>query len=75
MNGRRGLRYSTLYPDRAELEDRPPASGGVLGVVPGVIGAIEAGEALKLIVGFGETLDGRLFTINLKTLQTDIIEF
>lgn len=75
MNGRRGLRYSALYPDRAELEDRPAASGGVLGVVPGVIGAIEAGEALKLIVGFGETLDGRLFTINLKTLQTDIIEF
>lgn len=75
MNGPSGLRYSTLYPDRAELEARPAASGGVLGVVPGVIGAIEAGEVIKLIAGFGEPLDGRLFTINLKTLQTDIIEF
>lgn len=75
MNGIKGLRYRALYPDRAELESRPAASGGVLGVVPGVIGAMEAGEVIKLIAGFGEPLDGKLFTINLKTLQTDIIEF
>lgn len=75
MNGIKGLRYSTIYPDRADLESRPAASGGVLGTVPGVVGAIEANEAVKLLVGFGESLDGRLFTINLKTLQTDIIEF
>ena len=49
MNGAHGLRYSYLYPDREELEGLPASSGGVLGIVPGVIGAIEAGEALKLL--------------------------
>ena len=31
-------------------------------------------EALKLLAGFGEPLDGRLFTIDLRSLETDIIE-
>lgn len=75
MNGRKGLRYCHLYPDRAVLESRGASSGGVIGVVPGVVGAIEAGEAIKILAGFGEPLDGKLFSINLKTLQTDIIEF
>ena len=47
---------------------------GVIGAVPAVIGALEASEALKLLAGFGEPLDGRLFTIDLRSLETDIIE-
>ncbi len=53
--------YRCLYP-----EPPPPglvpscAEGGVLGVLPGVIGTIQATEALKLIVGAGEPLIGRL---------------
>lgn len=75
MNGAHGLRYSYLYPDREELEGQPAASGGVLGIVPGVIGAIEAGEALKLLGQFGEPLDGKLYVIDLKTLNTNILQF
>ena len=75
MNGIAGRRYIDLYPDREELCDRPPVVRGVLGPVPGVIGAIEASEALKLIVSTGEPLDGKLFVIDLLTLSTSLIEF
>ena len=53
--------YRCLYP-----EPPPPglvpscAEGGVLGVLPGVIGTIQATEAMKLILGAGSTLVGRL---------------
>lgn len=75
MNGHRGRRYADLYPDRETLCRLPRATAGVLGPVPGVVGAIEASEAIKWIVGFGEPLDGRLLTVDLMTLQTEIIEF
>ncbi|MFQ5630803.1 MAG: ThiF family adenylyltransferase, partial [bacterium] len=57
----RGPCYRCLYP-----EPPPPglvpscAEGGVLGVLPGIIGLIQATEAIKLILGKGETLIGRL---------------
>jgi len=53
--------YRCLYP-----EPPPPgvvpscAEGGVLGVLPGVVGSIQATEVLKLVLGLGETLVGRL---------------
>ncbi|MCI0665721.1 MAG: molybdopterin-synthase adenylyltransferase MoeB [Acidobacteria bacterium] len=53
--------YRCLYP-----EPPPPglvpscAEGGVLGILPGIIGVIQATEAIKLIIGQGETLIGRL---------------
>lgn len=75
FNGRTGRRYTELYPDREALCTLPRSTAGVLGTVPGVIGAIEASEAIKWIAGFGEPLEGKLFTIDLKTLQTETIEF
>ena len=74
MNGTAGRRYIDLYPDREALCGRPPVVRGVLGPVPGVIGALEASEALKLITGAGEHLDGRLFIIDLLTLSTTLIQ-
>jgi rhodanese-related sulfurtransferase len=53
--------YRCLYP-----EPPPPglvpscAEGGVLGILPGVIGVIQATEAVKIILGIGDTLKGRL---------------
>jgi adenylyltransferase/sulfurtransferase len=53
--------YRCLYP-----EPPPPglvpscAEGGVLGVLPGIVGAIQAAETLKLIIGKGQSLVGRL---------------
>lgn len=75
FNGRSRRRYADLYPDRELLCSLPRATAGVLGPVPGVVGALEASEAIKWIVGCGEPLDGRLLTIDLLTLHTEIIEF
>ncbi len=56
-----GPDYRDLYP-----EPPPPglvpscAEGGVLGVLPGIIGTIQATEAIKLLTGIGRTLSGRL---------------
>jgi adenylyltransferase/sulfurtransferase len=61
----RGPCYRCLYP-----EPPPPgmvpscAEGGVLGVLPGIIGVIQATEAVKLIIGAGEPLIGRLLLYN-----------
>jgi sulfur-carrier protein adenylyltransferase/sulfurtransferase len=57
--------YRCLYP-----EPPPPglvpscAEGGVLGVLPGLIGTIQATETIKLILGIGDTLAGRLLLVN-----------
>lgn len=62
--------YRCLYP-----EPPPPgmvpncAEGGVLGVLPGLIGTIQAVEAIKLIVGLGETLAGRLLMVDTLSMQ------
>jgi molybdopterin/thiamine biosynthesis adenylyltransferase/rhodanese-related sulfurtransferase len=53
--------YRCLYPSPPPPELAPScAEGGVLGVLPGIVGSIQASEALKLVLGAGDTLTGRL---------------
>jgi sulfur-carrier protein adenylyltransferase/sulfurtransferase len=53
--------YRCLFPTPPPPELAPScAEGGVLGVLPGVIGSLQANEALKLALGIGESLVGRL---------------
>jgi molybdopterin/thiamine biosynthesis adenylyltransferase/rhodanese-related sulfurtransferase len=53
--------YRCLLPEPPPAELAPSCSeAGVLGVLPGIIGSIQAMEAIKLILGIGETLQGRL---------------
>jgi sulfur-carrier protein adenylyltransferase/sulfurtransferase len=57
--------YRCLYPEPPPLESRPTcAEGGVLGALAGIVGTWQASEALKLILGIGETLAGRLLLID-----------
>jgi molybdopterin/thiamine biosynthesis adenylyltransferase/rhodanese-related sulfurtransferase len=61
FHSKEGPCYRCLYP-----EPPPPglvpscAEGGVLGILPGIVGLIQANEVIKLILGQGETLVGRL---------------
>lgn len=68
-------RFTHLLPDRDALCTLPARTLGVLGAVPGVIGAMQACEAIKILTGCGEPLAGKLFSINLITLQSEIIDF
>lgn len=65
FNYEEGPNYRDLYP-----EPPPPglvpscAEGGVLGILPGIIGVIQATETVKIILGQGNTLSGRLLLYN-----------
>jgi adenylyltransferase/sulfurtransferase len=53
--------YRCLYPDPPPPGEVPScAEGGVLGVLPGIIGSQQALEAIKLLLGVGDSLAGRL---------------
>jgi molybdopterin/thiamine biosynthesis adenylyltransferase/rhodanese-related sulfurtransferase len=57
--------YRCLFPNPPPPGLVPScAEGGVLGVLPGIVGTIQATEALKLILGIGDTLVGRLLLID-----------
>ena len=64
-SGEPGFSYRDLFPEA------PPAGlaqncgeAGVIGVLPGVIGCLQAAEAIKVITGLGEPLSGRLLTFD-----------
>jgi sulfur-carrier protein adenylyltransferase/sulfurtransferase len=61
-NGEIGPNYRDLYPTPPPPGLVPScAEGGVLGVLPGIIGSLQALEVIKVITGVGEPLSGRLF--------------
>ena len=65
--------YRCLFPQPPPPELAPScAEGGVLGVLPGIIGSIQANEALKLALGVGEPLVGRLLLFD--ALETEFTE-
>jgi adenylyltransferase/sulfurtransferase len=66
--------YRCLYPAPPPPGEVPScAEGGVLGILPGIIGLIQATEAVKMILGKGETLTGRL--LHYDALQMKFREF
>ncbi len=61
----KGPCYRCLYPAPPPAEFAPScAEAGVLGVLPGIIGLLQANEAIKLLLGIGEPLIGRLLTFD-----------
>ena len=56
--------YRCLFPRSADGVAPNCAEAGVLGVLPGILGALQAAEALKLVVGIGTPLVGRLLTFD-----------
>jgi sulfur-carrier protein adenylyltransferase/sulfurtransferase len=62
--------YRCLFPEPPPPGEVPNcAEGGVLGVLPGIIGTIQATETIKLLLGIGESLAGRLLLIDTLGMQ------
>lgn len=73
--GERGPNYRDLYPAPPPPGLVPDcAEGGVLGVLPGIIGSMQASEVIKVITGVGEPLSGRLFLFDALHFDTRIFK-
>ena len=70
-NGQRGPNYRDLYPTPPPPGLVPScAEGGVLGVLPGIIGSLQALEVIKVITGVGEPLSGRFYIFDALHFET-----
>jgi adenylyltransferase/sulfurtransferase len=61
--------YACLYPETGEVEEVPCAVMGVFAPMVGAIGALQAMEAVKLLAGAGESLEGRLLLLDAKLAE------
>jgi len=61
--------YHCLFPEEGELEETLCAVTGVFAPLTGIIGTVQAAEALKLLVDIGETLSGRLLILDALAMQ------
>lgn len=65
FNHKDGPSYRCLFPNPPQKGAMPNCSEvGVLGVLPGIIGTLQANEVLKLVLGIGNTLSGKLYCFN-----------
>jgi adenylyltransferase/sulfurtransferase len=75
FNYQNGHDYRDVFPEPPPADEVPNcAETGVLGVLPGIIGTYMANEAIKIICGFGETLSGKLLTINALDNTTNVFK-
>jgi len=71
-----------IGPNYRDLFPMPPppglvpscAEGGVIGVLPGIVGSLQANEVIKVITGIGEPLSGRLFLFDALNFETRILK-
>ncbi len=76
FNYQSGPSYRCLFPDPPKSGDIPNCNEvGVLGVLPGIIGTLQATEAIKMILGLGSPLSRKLMHYNLLDHRQRIIEF
>ncbi len=74
-NGTRSPNYRDLYPTPPPPDAVPScAEAGVLGVLPGIIGTLQANEVIKIIAGVGEALAGKLLVMDTAFLDVHILK-
>ena len=75
FNYEEGPSYRCLFPNPPPINSIPNcAETGVLGVLPGIIGSMQANEVLKIILKIGKVLSGLVYCINTKTMSSYTFE-
>ena len=74
FNYENGPSYRCLFP-KIPKEDISCEATGVLGVLPGILGTYQSAEVLKIILGIGQVLSGKLKIIHTLTMQEQMISF
>jgi adenylyltransferase/sulfurtransferase len=76
FDAKKGPCYRCLFPEPPEPGMVPScAEGGVLGVMPGIIGTLQAIEVIKIILGVGEPLIGKLLLVDALSMEFQTIQF
>jgi adenylyltransferase/sulfurtransferase len=76
FNYQNGPTYRCLYPEPPTAGSVPNCSEiGVIGTLAGIIGTMQAAEAIKIITGAGEVLSGKLLLFDMLTMRSQIIKF
>lgn len=74
FNYENGPSYRCLFPEAPS--DVPNCSeAGVIGVLPGIIGTLQANEVIKIILGIGDVLSGKILSLNALNYEFSIVEF
>ena len=75
FNYENGPSYRCLFPKESKKNEVGNCSEiGVLGVLPGIIGTLQANEVLKIILGIGKVISGKLLYFNALTLETTTLK-
>lgn len=75
FNYQGGPSYRCLYPTHHHKDNNNCEETGVLGVLPGIMGTMQAAEALKVILEFGSSLSGQLKIMDTLSMQEQLISF
>ncbi len=75
FNYQNGPTYRCLYPTHHYKDNSNCEETGVLGVLPGVMGTLQAAEAIKIILGIGSPLVGKLKVLDTLTMKEQLISF
>lgn len=67
--------YHCLFPEADDVEELRCATTGVFAPLVGIVGSVQAAEAIKVLVGMGEPLVGRLLSVDALTMQWHTVRF
>ncbi len=76
FNHNDGPTYRCLFPKMPRMEEIPNCDeNGVLGVIPGIVGSLQALEVVKILTGVGEVLSGKLLIYNGLSQENRLVQF
>lgn len=75
FNFQGGPAYRDLFPELPQDGIYKPEDIGLFGVLPGIAGALQANELIKIITGFGEVLSGKLLVFSIQSNRFNLIRF